>query len=654
MCGICGFVGNKDENLLKRMLGVLSHRGPDDEGIYFGRCKRPGANGKAVGLGHKRLSIIDLSLAGHQPMSNEDGNIWITYNGEIYNFHELGERLKVKGHRFKSKSDTEVIIHAYEEWNEDCVNKLRGMFTFALWDANNEKLFLVRDRVGIKPLYYSQFQDKFFFASEIKSLLQYEGFERSIDYQGLFYFLAFLYIPAPLTIFKNIKKLPAGHMLIYENGNIEIKKYWDLAKKKSEAPLKGLWPNGASRHEMPDVRYVKTKAYELMKETVESHLISDVPLGVFSSGGMDSSTVVGLMSKLSSKPVKTFSIGYGKEAESYNELEYARILAKHFKTDHYEFILDPDIMEILPKVVWHLDEPFADSSAILTYLISEAAKRHVTVALTGIGGDEVFGGYPRYIGAILAEYYARIPFQIKKKGSRWVEYLPESSKSRNIPGWIKRFIRAGPLPEDLRYISWISFLNPSKKEAIFTQDFLSGLDSFDPLRLHQNYYNTLETDNELKKIFYLDTKTYLPDDLLMMGDKMGMANSLEIRVPFCDHEVVEFAFSIPTELKFKGFKLKALMKQAFSELLPPQIIHREKRGFMVPISQWFKKELKPFTLKLLSEENVRKRNILRYDYVKWVLDRHFSGKQNLSDQIWAILTLEIWYRIYIDNSGYKT
>ena len=638
MCGICGFIGNKDENLLKRMLGVLSHRGPDDEGIYFATGRRRGANGKAVGLGHKRLSIIDLSPAAHQPMSNEDGSIWITYNGEIYNFRELSERLKVKGHRFKSKSDTEVIIHAYEEWGEDCVTRLRGMFAYAIWDEGKKRLFLVRDRVGIKPLYYSQFQDKFFFASEIKSILQYEGFERSIDCQALFYFLTFLYIPAPLTIFKNIKELPAGHMLIYENEKIEIRKYWDLTEGKPDA-----------KGNMSDVTYVKAQAYDLLKETVESHLISDVPLGVFLSGGMDSSTVVGLMSELSSRPVKTFSIGYGKEAESYNELEYARIVAKHFKTDHYEFILDPKIIEILPKIVWHLDEPLADSSAILTYLISKAAKRHVTVALTGIGGDEVFGGYPRYIGAMLAEYYARIPFQIKKKGSRWVEYLPESSKSRNIPGWIKRFIRSGTLPEDLRYISWISFLNPSKKEAIFTQDFLSELDSFDPLRLHQNYYNTLETKDELKKIFYLDTKTYLPDDLLMMGDKMGMANSLEIRVPFCDHEVVEFAFSIPTELKFKGFKLKALMKQAFSELLPPQIIHREKRGFMVPISQWFKKELKPFTLKLLSEENVRKRNILRYDYVKWVLDRHFSGKQNLSDQIWALLTLELWFRIFIEG-----
>lgn len=646
MCGICGFVGNEDENLLKRMLGVLSHRGLDDEGVYFGETLNVKGERYRVGLGHRRLAVIDLSLAGHQPMSNEDGSIWITYNGEIYNFRKLGEKLKVKGHRFRSKSDTEVIIHAYEEWGVGCVNKLRGMFAFALWDSNDEKLFLVRDRIGIKPLYYSQFQDKFFFASEIKSILQYGGFERSIDHQALFYFLTFLYIPAPLTIFKNIKKLPAGHMLIYKNEKIEIRKYWDL--KFSHQSSVTSHQKGAIQ------KYCKEKVYQVMKETVESHLVSDVPLGVFLSGGMDSSTVVGLMSELSPKPVKTFSIGYGREAKSYNELEYARIVAKHFKTDHYEFILDPKVIEILPKIVWHLDEPLADSSAILTYLVSEAAKRHVTVALTGIGGDEVFGGYPRYIGAMLAEYYARIPFQIKKKGSRWVEYLPENSKSRNIPGWIKRFIRAGTLPEDLRYISWVSFLNPSKKEAIFTQEFLSEVGSFDPLGLHQNYYNKLETKDKLKKISYLDTKTYLPDDLLMMGDKMGMANSLEIRVPFCDHEVVEFAFSIPTELKFKGFKLKALMKQAFSELLPPQIIHREKRGFMVPISQWFKKELKPFTLKLLSEENVRKRNILKYDYVKWVLDRHFSGKQNLSDQIWAILTLEIWYRIYIDNSGYKT
>jgi len=307
MCGICGFIGNEDKSLVKKMLGVLSQRGPDDEGIYFARGRRRGANGKALGLGHKRLSIIDLSPAAHQPMSNEDGSIWITYNGEIYNFRELGERLKVKGHRFKSKSDTEVIIHAYEEWGEDCVTRLRGMFAFAIWDEGKKSLFLVRDRVGIKPLYYSQFQDKFFFASEIKSILQCEGFERSIDCQALFYFLTFLYIPAPLTIFKNIKELPAGHTLMYENEKIEIRKYWDLTEGKPDA-----------RGKMSDVTYVKAQAYDLMKETVESHLISDVPLGVFLSGGMDSSTVVGLMSELSSRPVKTFSIGYGKEPITMN------------------------------------------------------------------------------------------------------------------------------------------------------------------------------------------------------------------------------------------------------------------------------------------------------------------------------------------------
>jgi len=640
MCGICGFIGNLDDTVLSKMLNVLRHRGPDDSGCVVFKGERSKLK---VSLGHTRLSIIDLSLAGHQPMSNEDESIWITYNGEIYNYKALSSKLKAQGHKFKSNSDTETILHLYEEMGDDCVNELNGMFAFAIWDKRKERLFLARDRLGIKPLYYLEDNGRFVFASEIKAILEYDGVEREVDYQALLYFMTFLYIPCPFTIFKGIRKLPPAHILTMEKGRVEVKRYWDLV---FSPPLQ-VSSSQATPAEAEE--YYKRQIMEILQEIVESHMISDVPLGVFLSGGIDSSTVAGMMSKLSSNPVKTFSIGYeGREGKSYNELEYSKEVSKYFGTEHQEFILNPSIIEVLPNIVWHLDEPFADSSAIPTYLVSEAARKYVTVALTGIGGDEVFGGYPRYLGARVSRQYAKLPFWLRRSLARGVEVIPESSTSRNIPGWIKRFIRGGLLPVDERYISWVSFLTDRQKTQLFTEDFLAQTKDFPVYEVHKAFYSENNLENILDKIFYLDIKTYLADDLLMMGDKMSMAHSLELRVPFCDHKLIEFAATIPAELKFKGLKLKSLFKKALKGFLPEDILQRKKQGFMVPLAKWFQNELKGFTLDLLSEERIKKRGYFRPDFIRWVLDQHYDGRQNFTDQIYALISLELWHQIYMD------
>ena len=622
MCGICGYIGYDDRSPLAWMLKALEHRGPDDQGQF---------TDDRVALGMRRLSIIDLER-GHQPLSNEDGSVWIVYNGEIYNYRDLRRELEGRGHRFSTESDTEVIVHLYEDMGEGCVHRLRGMFAFALWDRRDRKLLLARDRIGIKPLFYYHRSGRLVFASEIKSLLRHPDVPKDLNLPSLYYFLTFLYIPAPHTIFKGIKKLPPGHILSWTEGRPVLRQYWDLH-----------FPE-------PDVRpeeYYRERIYELLRESVRMRMISDVPLGAFLSGGVDSSTVVGLMSEVSSEPVRTFSIGYGRKAESYNELEYARIVARHFGTEHHEYIVEPDVVELLPKIVWYLDEPFADSSTIPTFLVSEVARKHVKVCLSGIGGDEVFGGYPRYMGERLAGYYEILPLILRKHMlAKMVELIPESTESRNIPGWIKRFVRGGALRPEDRYISWISFLDRGQAMRLFRAG-PPGDDSL-PFDIHRRLYRNNDAGNSLDRIFYLDVKTYLPDDLLAMGDRMSMANSLELRVPFCDHEVIEFSATIPYALKLKGFKLKSLLKRTVQPLLPEPIIKRKKQGFMIPLAKWFQDELRGYVDDLLSKERIEKRGYFRYEYIRWVLDQHRRNRRNFTDLIFALVSLELWHQMYMD------
>ncbi len=615
-------VDNKD--LVKRMCESLRHRGPDSEGFFF--------NDK-VGLGIRRLRIIDL-VTGDQPIYDERREICVIHNGEIYNFRSLRRDLEKKGHRFYTKTDTEVIVHLYEDHGEECVKYLEGMFCFALWDKNKKKLLIGRDPIGIKQFYYTLKDGCLYFASELKALLENRELSREIDLEALNYYLTFLYIPAPCSIFKGINKLLPGHTLTYEDRSIKLKQYWDLKiKRQREMPAEELREN----------------LYALLKETVRKHLISDVPLGVFLSGGMDSSSIVGLMAESGVKSIKTFSIGYEKEDDSFNELKYSRLAADYFKTDHHEFIVRPKAAEILSKLVWHLDEPFADSSAVPTFIVSEMAKQDVSAALSGIGGDEAYGGYPRYIGADMSQYYERLPLMIRRGIANFVRRFPETTKSRDLINWARRFVDGALLSDFERYIYWISFLEKEDAEKIYTDSVFDQLKGHDARSIHKNYFDNTFSRDYLDKIFYLDVKSYLADDLLVMADRMSMANSLELRVPYCDHKLLEFAASIPVKSKIGGYRLKRLFKDAMAHTLPPEIIGRKKQGFMIPVGRWLKDELKDMTMDLLSEANVKRRGYFNYEYIRQILQEHYGDRRNHCDKIWSLLTFELWCRIYMDK-----
>jgi len=626
MCGICGVYSfdksHVDKNLLRQMCTVIKHRGPDDEGIFLDDY---------IGLGMCRLSIIDLET-GHQPIHNEDESIWIAFNGEIYNYKELRQFLEQKNHRFYTLSDTEVIIHLYEEFGDDCVTMLNGMFAFAIWDANKKKLVLARDRIGIKPLHYIILNNKLLFGSEIKSILQDADVKREVNLKALHHFLAFEYVPAPETMFKGIKKLLPGHMLIYEKGNVSLKKYWDLK---------------FTNHNKQPIAYYSDQIYELLKKTVERRLISDVPLGAFLSGGIDSSSIVGLMTELMDEPVKTFSIGF--EEQSYNELKYARIIAEHFETEHYEEIIAPDAVNLVNKIIHYLDEPFADVSVFPTYLVSELARKHVTVVLSGDGGDEQFAGYDWYVASKLDEYYRKAPVVLKNGITKIIQKLPSSSQKKGFVNILQRFVEGSSLPVDGRHIRWQYFITDKERGYLYTKNLNNeshNLNSFDVIN---NYYLRDNTNDKLSKEQYVDIKMYLPDDILVKVDRMSMANSLEARVPFLDHEFVEFLATIPSDLKLHGLTTKYILKKTMSRLLPKEIIYREKRGFSIPMKNWLRDELRNLTLEVLSEKKVKENGYFKYDYVNKIMQQHLEGKRNNAHQLWALMTFELWHEMFIDQ-----
>jgi asparagine synthase (glutamine-hydrolysing) len=614
MCGIAGFVGQRDPRLLRAMARILAHRGPDDEGFY---------EEDGIGLAARRLRIIDL-VGGHQPIANEDESCWVVFNGEIYNFKDLHARLEAKGHRFTSKSDTETIVHLYEEEGDDCLQHLEGMFAFALWDAPRRRLLLARDRIGIKPLYYRVANGRLSFASELKALLLDPALPREINLQALQRYLTFLYIPSPETIFTGIQKLPPGHCLIFQHGQATVRQYWDL-------PI--------SAPPLTDHREVAQQVFERLKASVERHLVSDVPLGVFLSSGLDSSSLVALMSRMNVGPIKTFTLDF--EEGSFSEAGGARLVAKHFGTEHREFLVRPDVADLLPELVWHLDEPLGDSSLIPTYLVAQMARREVTVALSGIGGDELFFGYPRYLGAKLAGRYERLPQSIRSGIARLARFLPDSDRSDNPSGRVRRFLLGGALPAHLRYLAWISFLSPEALAEIFSR--ASG--SIDPYSQHLAYLGRQSAD----PYSYVDLKTYLPEDLLMFGDKMTMANSLELRVPFCDHRLVELMARVSMRVKAPGMKLKALLREIMAPLLPREILERPKRGFSLPLAVWFKGPLSRLTQDLLSEARIKQRGYLNPVPVRNLLEQHMSGTRSYFDQIFALLVFELWQQAYLDD-----
>lgn len=570
------------------------------------------------------------------PIHNEDENLWIAFNGEVYNIEELRKDLIKKGHRFYTRTDTEVIIHLYEEEKEECLRKLRGMFSLAIWDKKEERLFLARDRLGEKPLYYYHDGERFIFASELKAILKYEKFSREIDPAALDAYLTFLYIPRDLSIFKGIKKLPPASFLIFENGRINIEKYWSVG-----------YPPMLKASEEDICRMIEKK----LEEAVRIRLRSDVLPGVFLSGGIDSSAVVAMMSRcVGGEKIKTFSIGYGNEASSYNELKYSRLVARHFKTEHREHVLTPRVEELVYDVVSSMDEPFADSSAIPTYLISKMARQEVTVALSGTGGDELFAGYPRYLGARVSEYYERLPVFLRKYIDRaFYNLIPETTRSGDAGGRIRRFIHGGARSPCRRYMGWISFFDHEEKEALYTEEMKHRLIDADPFEPYCKFFKSIKSEDFLEKIFYLDQETYLIDDALHLGDRMSMANSLELRLPFCDHELVELAAAIPPGLKLKKFRLKYILKEMLNGILPAEILTRRKQGFMVPLGIWFKKDLNSFVRELLNEKDIRQMNYFNFSFIRWMMDEHFSGRRNFTHKLWALIVFQLWHKIYMEK-----
>jgi asparagine synthase (glutamine-hydrolysing) len=628
MCGICGKL-NLDgapvaEPLIREMAAVLAHRGPDGEGVYVGG---------AVGLGHRRLAVIDLSPDARQPMENEDGTLRIVFNGEIYNFRHLRDDLLARGHRFRSHSDGEVILHLYEEEGPDCLARLRGMFACAIWNERDQSLFLARDRLGKKPLVYYHDDRRLLFASEIKAILQDSAIKRRPDYTALHHYLTFQCVPAPWSAFAGIRKLPPAHYLLVKDGRLELKRYWKLS----------YLPKHAMSFEE-----LKRETVARLEEAVRLRLVSDVPLGAFLSGGIDSSAVVALMARAGGAPVKTFAIGFRQQ--EYNELAYARLVAERFGTDHTEFTVEPDAVEVLPKLVWHYNEPFADASAIPSYYVSKLAREHVTVALNGDGGDENFAGYERYVANHLAAQLHRfVPSAAAAALLPLALKLPSGPSPRSF-GWrLKRFLQEYVKSPELRNASLMSTFTPEMKRRLCTPEFLRRAGDADSFALLSDLFREAEADTFLDRSLSADVMRYLPDDLLVKMDVASMANSLEARSPFLDHEFMEFAARIPAGCKLKGVTTKHILKESLRGILPDEVLFRGKMGFAVPLDSWFRHELKEMAYDLLLGERSRQRGYLNADQVRKMLDEHVSGRWNWQHHIFGLVMLELWHRTFLDG-----
>ncbi|HEV8620376.1 MAG TPA: asparagine synthase (glutamine-hydrolyzing), partial [Nitrospiraceae bacterium] len=608
------------------------HRGPDDRGF---------AVFDNAALGISRLSIIDLAT-GHQPIANEAKTCWIVYNGEIYNFPALREELEKRGYRFRTRSDTEVVLHAYEEWGDDCVRRLRGMFAFAIYDrkpslkndghkeSSDALLFLARDRLGEKPLYYYQDHDRFIFASEIKSILAHPAVRRRVNRAIIPLYLAHGYVPTPSTFFEGIYELPPGHILTVKDGHVSVCRYWDL-------PLPVSYGQAFSEKE-----YV-TKVRELFEQAVQIRLISDVPLGAFLSGGLDSTAIVALMSRLMAQRVSTFAIGFADDP-SFNELEYARFVARTYRTDHHEFIVRSDAIAQLPKLVWHYDQPFADSSAIPCYLVAQLSRQHVTVALTGEGGDDLFAGYERFAAARLAETYCRIPELLQGALARLLYLLPESTSYDGFVRHARRFVENAPLPLAERYLGWAGIFQNG-----FIRELVNENLNVDPISHFKSYFEQVQDADLIDQLLSVNIKTYLPGDLLVKTDRMTMANSLEARCPFLDHELLEFAQQIPATLKLKGRTAKYVLKRALEGLVPSEIIQRKKHGFGVPVGHWFRTSLKDYVRDTLLSADALHRGYFREEALRHLLEEHQSGRRDHGHRLWTLLTFEIWHQVFIDQ-----
>lgn len=621
MCGICGVISFQpnaplDRSILLRMNASLRHRGPDDEGYY---------EDDQVSLAMRRLSIIDLHT-GQQPISNESGNIWVVYNGEIYNFQNVRAVLEQRGHIFKTQTDTEVIVHAYEEYGDECVTHFNGMFAIALWDSREQRLFLARDRLGLKPLYYWSGADKLVFGSELKALILHPDVSRQVDLAALDLFLTLEYIPAPRTIYEGVFKLLPGHLLVVKKGKLKVTQYWDVPYQ----------PISQSEAECGEI------LSDLIKESVRLRLISDVPLGAFLSGGIDSSIIVGYMSESANEPVQTFSIGF--EDDTYNELPYAEVVAKHFGTKHHVEVLNSAHTDLTEQLVAHFDEPFADTSVFPTFLVSKLASREVKVVLSGDGGDELFAGYDTYLAEKLDRYYGRLPRplrqQVLPKFAGWL--LPQRAK-KGLINKVKRMVEGGALDPSLQHTRWMMFLHSSEKNSLYRSDLRATL--YDQLTtdFFHDYFEKANCFDRLAQQQYVDVKTYLTDDILTKVDRMSMAVSMEVRVPLLDYHIVEFALNLPAQMKLRGARTKSILRQAVKNMVPQLVLEKPKEGFSIPMKHWLCTSLKPMMLDLLSKAALQKHGYFDHQVVAQWIQEHLDGRVNHSHRLWTLMVFEIWY-----------
>jgi asparagine synthase (glutamine-hydrolysing) len=624
MCGITGYLSQHSalSNYpdLPAMTRVITHRGPDEDGFY---------TDARVGLGMRRLSIIDLST-GKQPISNETNTIHVVFNGEIYNYCELRDQLLARGHVFRTHSDTECIVHGYEEWGADVANHLRGMFAFALWDSARERLLIARDHFGIKPLFYTQVDGILLFGSEIKSLLLHPLVKREIDLVSLDKYLSFLYIPAPRTIFKNIFELPPGHFLIAESGNLTVQRYYQ--------------PKLYTASAMTEQAAIE-KIRAAFEDSVRAMLVSDVPLGAFLSGGIDSSSIVAMMKRHTNQSVKTFSIGFGEREKNWDEIEAAKQVSEFYGTEHRSFRVTPNIVELLPQVVWHFDQPFANPTAVLMMLLSRETRQHVTVALAGTGGDELFAGYPRYLGMQAFQYYRGLPQAIRSGIAKVTDSVLRDSTNGNL--WAqraRRFFDGGAMPFDDCYMRWLVCIEQQRKRELYGESMrnaLTNVDTFDFIR------PLLQSSSD-ESLTLTDFQTYLPFNQLHYADRMSMAASLEVRVPFVDQQLFETIQDVSLQLKLSGRTTKGLFRKAMAPFLPPEILHAPKLGLNAPVAMWFRNELKDWVHNLLSPDVIRARGYFEPEPIQRIISEQEVGTRDHSLFIWALLVFEVWHQKYLD------
>lgn len=633
MCGITGAIWTDPRQAiepatLQRMTDALRHRGPDDAGRYVSeyRTRAPYEPLPGVALGFRRLAIIDL-VTGAQPISNEDGSVWLVCNGEIYNFQALRHRLEGAGHTFRTRGDSETIVHLYEDEGVDCFRHLNGMFALAIWDARQRRLVVARDRVGEKPLIYRSESRRLLFASELKSLLEVPGLPRDVDPSSVDAYLTYQYVPHPRSILRGFHKLSPGHYAVWQDGKLDVQAYW-MPDFRVERPL--------------DERSAAEELKQRLTTAVDLRLQSDVPLGAFLSGGVDSSLVVALMQRQSRERVKTFTIGF--PIKEYDETRYARQVAQHLGTDHHEFQVTPDGIDVLSQLVWHYDEPFADSSAIPTWYVSQLTRQHVAVALTGDGGDELFAGYPRYKAVALGHAIDRVPWLQRFLGAAFWQRGPGSVRQKSLTRRWKRFTAAAALPPQRRYLEWIGLFNESRRAALYREDFLAQLSEEDPFEFLGAAWRRSEGRDPVTAASLADLTTYLPCDLMTKVDIASMAHGLECRQPMLDPNVVEFAASLPLRLKYRRGRGKRLLREAFGDLLPREIWTRPKMGFGVPLDRWFRDQLKPLVRDTLLDPSARSHAWFRVESIRQLVDEHQAGSFDHASRLWALLFLELWLR----------